>query len=204
MNRKYSPKHIEFIRMNITGCHFVKLTDMFNKQFGMSLTVAAMISLADRHGLHNGIDCKVNKGYEPSQFKKGHVPFNKGKKKYWIGGEETQFKKGNTPHNHKPVGAERVNGDDYIDIKIAEPNKWKGKHILAYEEINGPIPKGYNIIFGDGNNRNFDTSNLILVSKNQLLQLNRNKLIQKDADLTRIGVAIADIKIKIASIQKNN
>jgi hypothetical protein len=195
-NRKYTPEHIKYIADNITGRSFKELTVMFNNQFAMALGVSAMISLSDRHGLHNGRDCRFNQGWEPTQFKKGHVPANKGKK--GVGGwEPTQFKKGHMPHNYVPVGSERVNGDDYVDIKIADPNKWKGKHILVWEEHNGPLPKGYVVIFGDGNRRNFDPNNLILVSRQQLLILNRKGLIQKDADLTRTGVIIADLYHKI-------
>ncbi|WP_436702547.1 HNH endonuclease signature motif containing protein [Bacillus cereus] len=53
---------------------------------------------------------------------------------------------------------------------------------MLWEEENGPIPKGYVIIFGDGNRRNFQQDNLILVSKSQLAILNKNQLIQNDAD----------------------
>lgn len=84
MNRKYSPEHIEWLKENITGCHFKELTDMFNKQFGMDLKITTMISLTDRYGLHNGLDTRfkdylINGGI-PYRFKKGHMPFNKGKK----------------------------------------------------------------------------------------------------------------------------
>jgi len=104
MNRKYSPEHIEWIKANIQGCRFKELTDMFNKQFGMNLRVSAMISLSDRHSLHNGIDSRLNTGYEPTQFKKGHVPANKGRK--GVGGwEPTQFKKGHVAVNYRSVGS---------------------------------------------------------------------------------------------------
>lgn len=113
-----------------------------------------------------------------------------------------QFKKGNTPYNYMPVGSERVNGDGYVDVKVADPNKWKGKHILIWEKYNGPVPEGHAVIFGDGNRRNFDINNLIMVSRQQLLQLNRNNLIKNDANLTRTGVVIADLKIKINERKK--
>jgi hypothetical protein len=196
LNRKYSPEHIEWIKEKITGCHFKELTDMFNKQFGMNLKVGAMISLTDRHGLHNEIDSRFNKGWEPTQFKKGHIPANKGKK--GTGGwEPTQFKKGHKPVNYRPVGSERINVDGYIEIKVADPNKWQPKHKVIWEQANGPIPKGHALVFGDSNKLNLDINNLILVSRKQLLILNRNNLIQKDAELTRTAVVIADIYSKI-------
>ena len=203
-NCKYNAEHIEFIASNILGRSFKKLTDMFNKQFGMDLRVTAIVSLSDRYGLHNGRDTRLNKGYEPTQFKKGHVPANKGQK--GIGGwEPTQFKKGNKPANWVPIGSERLNGDGYVDIKVADgklQKNWRGKHILIWEAANGPVPKGHVVIFGDRNRRNFKVDNLILVSRKQLVRLNKFNLIQNDAELTRTGIIIADIYNKIGERKK--
>ena len=112
-------------------------------------------------------------------------------------GLDGRFKPGTAPHNYLPVGSEVVNGEGYVVIKIAEPNKWKFKHVLIWEAQNGARPKGYAILFGDKNKSNFSIDNLILVSKEQLLILNHKKLIQNDADLTRTGVIIADLFKKI-------
>ena len=208
MNRKYTQAHIDYIAANIQGCPFKELTDMFNKQFEMNLKVSAMISLCDRHGLYNGRDTRLNKGWEPTQFKKGHVPANKGKKGIFLGGkvaEACQFKKGNKSWNWVPIGSERVNRHGYVDIKVADGKKqknWKGKHILIWEKHNGPVPNGHAVIFGDGNRRNFDPGNLILVSRAQLAVLNKNRLIQNDADLTRTGIIVADIYRKIGERKK--
>lgn len=196
-NHKYDPEHIEYIAANIPERSFIDLTNMFNSQFGMDLKVSAMISLSDRHGLHNGIDTRFNTGYEPTQFKKGHVPANKGMK--GTGGWKlTQFKKGHMPVNYRPVGSERVNVDDYVEIKVSDPKTWVGKHTYIWEEYNGPRPKGHVIIFGDGDRHNFDINNLILVSRQQLVRLNQNGLIKNDAELTRSAIILTDIISKIS------
>lgn len=206
VNRKYNDEHIEYIETNIPGRSFKELTAMFNQQFGLDLKVSTMISLSDRHGLHNGRDTKLNKGYEPTQFKKGHVPANKGQKGIsYPGMKATQFKKGNKPANWRPLGSERLSKDGYIEIKVQDGklNKnWRAKHIVIWEEHNGPLPKGHAVIFGDGNNRNFEPDNLILVSRKQLLGLNRHSLIQNDAELTRTGIIITDIHSKISERKK--
>ena len=81
---------------------------------------------------------------------------------------------------NKTLGTERVNGDDYVDIKVAEPNVWEAKHRLIWKKEKGPIPKGHVVIFGDGNRHNFEINNLILVSKKILSVLNGSNLIQNE------------------------
>ena len=44
------------------------------------------------------------------------------------------FAKGNVPPNHRPVGSERISKDGYIEVKVAEPNKWRLKQRVVYEE----------------------------------------------------------------------
>ena len=191
---RFTPEQAEFFEEHVKALGNSELTEMFNAHFGLSLTIAQIKAFKKNHRLSSGLD---------GRFQSGHTPFNKGKK--GVGGwEPTEFKKGDKPWNYQPVGSERVNGEGYVDIKIADPNKWKAKHVLTWESANGLVPKGHAVIFGDGNKRNFDLGNLILVSRKQLLSLNRLNLIQNDAGLTRTGVIIADIYNKIGERKKGN
>lgn len=192
MAHKYTSDQVSFLTENVAGRSSAKLTEKFNAHFGLDLSLNQIRAFMKNRGLKNGLNYR---------FPRGHIPVNKGKT--GLGGwEPTQFKKGNKPHNYKPVGTERVNGDDYVDVKIADPNKWRAKHLLIWEEANGPVPKGHAVIFGDGNRRNFELDNLILVSRAQLAILNKHNLIQMDAELTRTGVVIADIYKKIGEWKK--
>lgn len=201
--RKYGQEHIDWLRENIRGTRFKDLTRKFNARFDFNIGTAAIISLCDRFGLHNGIDSRfnmamVNAGV-PYRFPKGHVPANKGKKGIsFPGSEATQFKKGHTPQTWKPIGTETIRSDGYTWVKIAEPNKWREKHALIWENANGPVPKGYVLLFADGNQRNITLENLILVSRAQLVRLNQKGLIGSNADLTRAGLLVADIMAKMA------
>jgi hypothetical protein len=191
---RYTQDQVYFLTKNVKGRSTAELTKLFNKHFGLELKDSQIRSLKKRQGLTSGID---------GRFKPGNVPFNKGKE--GIGGwEPTQFKKGHKPHNYMPVGSERVSGDGYVDVKVSDPNKWRAKHLLVWEKENGPVPKGQVVIFGDGNRRNFELDNLILVSRKQLAILNQNNLIQDDAELTRTGLIVADIIGKIGERKKAN
>lgn len=191
---RFTPEQVDFIRSNVQGQQVAELTELLNAKFCIELKPSQIRAFMKNHGLKNGIIAR---------FQSGHVPANKGKKGMTTGGVATQFKKGHKPHNYMPVGSERVNGDGYVDIKIAGPNKWRAKHILVWESHNGAVPKGHAVIFGDGDRRNFEPNNLILVSRKQLAVMNKNGLIQSDADLTRSGIIMADIYRKIGERRKS-
>ena len=103
-----------------------------------------------------------------ARFTKGHHPSNKGKRmspEVYAKVARTMFKKGNTPHNHREVGSERVNVDGYIEIKVAEPSKWRLKHRVVWERVNGAIPRGHNVQFRNHNPLDCRIENLYLISR---------------------------------------
>jgi hypothetical protein len=100
-----------------------------------------------------------------------------------------------TKHKRRQVGSEVIN-DGYIIIKTSD-NEWKKKHLAIWEKANGPIPKGHVVIFADGNKTNMNLDNLLLVTKQELVVMNRCGLIFPDKDLTKIGKTIAAFKMAI-------
>ena len=197
--RKYTDDHIRFLRDNVVGRSYAELTALFNEHFGTNIPASKILSLAMRNGLKNGIERRLKKGdnvVAATQFKKGHVTWNKGMKGLKCvktGGEATQFKKGNRPQNYKPVGTELVNTDGYVVVKIADPRKWRQKHILIWEAANGPVPKGHCLMFADGNPMNVTLDNLMLITRAELAVMNKFRLITEDAELNRIGLVLAKV-----------
>ena len=127
-------------------------------------------------GLESSLEKIQRVGYETSKspasiaarFQKGYVPPNKGKKvspEVYSKIQPTMFKKGRTPVNHRDVGAERVNVHGYIEIKVSEPNSWRLKHRVMWEQVNGTIPRGYNVQFKNHNPLDCRIENLYLISK---------------------------------------
>ena len=113
-------------------------------------------------------------------FKKGHVTHNIGKKitEYMSAeaienSKATRFKKGQKSLNKKPVGYERVNKYGYIEVKVQDPNIFRFKHHLVYEEHFGPIPPGHNVQFRNRIGTDCTPENLYLISRrDQLLTEN--------------------------------
>lgn len=136
---------------------------------------------------------------EGTQYRKGNTPTNKGKK--WNefmshegqqNSRKTTFKKGHTPKNHKPVGYQRITIDGYIEVKTQEPNVFKLKHRLIWEEHNGQIPKGYNIQFRDRNPLNCTIENLYMISRSK--QINENTIMRYPESLRTAIKRVSKIK----------
>lgn len=188
MPHSYSKQEITFLASHIKGRDFRELTRIFNEHFGLSLTFGQVKAACKNRGFTNGRD---------GRFAPGTIPPNKGVK--GVGGwPPTHFPKGHRPYNWQPVGAERVNTDGYVDVKIAEPSKWRGKHLLLWEKQHGPLPKGFVVIFADGNRRNFTLANLVKISRQELAYVNRNRLLRGDADLTAAAITVAKVAQKAA------
>ena len=62
----------------------------------------------------------------------------------------------------------------------ADDGKWKTPGIVIWEEANGPIPKGYRLIYLDSDNLNLDLDNLYLAPFKLAYQVVTNKCYQSN------------------------
>ena len=124
------------------------------------------------------------------RYKKGEAPWNKGK--YMRVSIATEFTKGNKPHNYRPVGSERITVDGYKEKKIADPNKWKGMHILLWEEVNGPVPPRHKIVFKDNNKLNISIDNLLCLSYEDAMK--RNSIHRYPIEIVKAIKTISKLK----------
>lgn len=174
----------QFILDNYKGRYNQELADLFNQKFNTNITSRTIKSYKANNKLNSGLT---------GMFRKGQTPHNKGKKmpkEVYEKVKHTMFAKGNVPPNHRPVGSERISKDGYIEVKVAEPNKWRLKQRVVYEEAKGKIPEGCTIIFLDGNKRNFDIDNLRCITRSELLYLNCNGL-NNSNEITETGILMA-------------
>lgn len=157
-----------------------------SKEFGCILTHEQEEFINDGRPRDNALKIFRAKAYGNGGNKDG----KKMPKEVYEKVKHTMFAKGNVPPNHRPVGSERISKDGYIEVKVAEPNKWRLKQRVVYEEAKGKIPEGCTIIFLDGNKRNFDIDNLRCITRSELLYLNCNGL-NNSNEITETGILMA-------------
>ena len=195
MNKKvkrYTKKELDYIRKITPGRHYHEIVEMFNKKFEFQINAKKLKETLRNHNISTGLT---------GRFEKGITPHNKGKT-FPGTGNRTTFRKGATPHNKMRVGEDAITTDGYVKTKIAEPDVWEYKHKLIWMEANGLIPEKHSIVFADGNKLNLDIDNLLLVSKAELLMLNRRRLISEDSELTKTGLNVVKVMNKIHKIKK--
>ncbi|MEA4975970.1 MAG: HNH endonuclease signature motif containing protein [Paludibacter sp.] len=163
------------------------LADEFN------VPVFRIYSVAKRYGikksdefLNSTSSGRIQKGEclsPETQFQKGCPGATKGlrieaiikdeeKLRNWR--EKCLWKKGNKPYNTGKDGEIRWRKNvGYYFIRIAE-NNWEFLHRYIWQQKNGEIPQGFNVIFKDGNRRNCRLSNLECISDAELGERNRH------------------------------
>ena len=193
------PRHIwgdeekQYLAEITPGRGYKEIQSMMSCKFGFDYTHHQIKGAITRNKLNTG---------RTGRFEKGRATWNKGTKGL-TKANVTSFKKGQKPHNYKPLGSERITKDGYCEIKVSDTGRrWRPKHVLIYEKHHGKVPKGSAVIFLDGDKRNFDIDNLYLVTRSQLAMLNKNSLIQKDAELTKTAINVVDLMKKISAIEK--
>ena len=172
---KWNKEHFQFLREFVPGHSEKEIQKALEDKFGIKTSIGNIGNLKNMAG--------VKSGTIGGQFQKGQVSWNKGKKWSEFMSEEgrknslkTCFKKGNVPSNHKPIGYERVDIEGYVYVKVQDLHQnrnFRQKHYLVWEQHYGPVPKGYQLRFLDGNRQNCDISNLALVSNAEKVYLNR-------------------------------
>jgi hypothetical protein len=115
------------------------------------------------------------------QFEKGMESWNKGKPMpFHPNSVATRFKTGErrgvAVKLYKPIGTERMAKDGYLERKIHDgmplQSRWRAVHLIRWEELNGPLPKGMALKCLDGDKRNTDPANWEAVPRALLPRLN--------------------------------
>lgn len=116
-----------------------------------------------------------------TRFKKGAQPWNKGAS-YMPGGrcKDGWFapgeRRGVALKLWRPVGSERISKDGYLERKVNDglplQKRWRAVHLIEWEAVNGPLPKGHAIVFRNGDRTDRRPENLECVTRKQLMLRN--------------------------------
>jgi len=168
-----------------------QLWEIFNRRYHTGISLSALCAKCKYIGLRTG---------RTGRFKKGHdSTWTEAQRQNWKP-NAGNFKKGQMPFNHVAVGSEALTTDDeYVKVKIAEPNKWKYKHVLAWERYRGEIPRGMCLLFRDGNRQNCKVGNLQLITRLLLLLLNQHGYATASKKLKRSIMLLARLETKICT-----
>lgn len=163
-----------------------ELTEMLNQHFGTNFTRNQISSKCIHIGALTG---------RTGRLEKGHSSWNKGMKGFKPS-PETMWKKGNIPKNARPVGFERVNRDGHIEIKVEGERQMVLKHRWVWEQHNGKIPDGYVITFRDGNQKNCNIENLMMMSRAELVIYNKQLRKMATSETNETCLILARLKAK--------
>jgi hypothetical protein len=120
-------------------------------------------------------------------------------------GIDRRFKKGHISPTTSAVGSERIDIGGFIEIKVANPNKWKKKHRVIYEDYhNVKLNHRDFVIFLDNDKRNFDIENLALVTDRELFFINKNFDFENaTTELRKSMIALAKANVRLMDVKKN-
>lgn len=164
---KLSKEQQEWVFSQLQTKPYKEIAPEIYEKFGIEFNTESLRHYMHRHGY---------KAPRDGKFCKGHPSLNKGKPAVYKSEQAkhsaaaTQFKPGFTPHNWVPIGAQTGPDENgYYKIKVSDdrslPSRknWRYKHRMIYEENFGPIPKGYAVVFLDGDRENLNPENLYAV-----------------------------------------
>ena len=200
----WSAKELAWIKANSRRPRAETYAEFVVRFARPDVSMSNLAALCKRKGWFTGND---------GRFVKGQQTWNAGKKcEPGKGGRHpnckaTQFKKGCrtgiATKLYKPVGTERMSRSGYLERKIHDglplQSRWRAVHLLNWEQVNGPLPKGMALKCLDGNRLNADSSNWIAVPRALLPRLaggrwGRVPYDQAPAELKPAILAIAQLE----------
>ena len=111
------------------------------------------------------------------------------------------FKKQTTQRQNctikQPIGTEsNPDKNGLVRIKIND-KQWVYKARYIYEQYYGKIPKGYKVVFLNGDKTDYDISNLAIARGKDILYAYSKELTSTNKEITKLGLSVAQLKNKI-------
>lgn len=162
-SREFSDEEMEFIKKYYPDHGPEKTTQMINELFNTGRTYNSVSLAANKNGI------KVSAKYFSDMSRE------KSKKM--------------TSQIRRDIGSIRIevgsSGKLYCRMKVAD-GRWKTAGAVIWEQNYGPIPKGYKLIYLDGDGTNYQLDNLYLAPHKLQYQVIRNKHYESgDPEITK-------------------
>lgn len=190
--KNFTIEQERYLQKIIPGRLNSDVAEMMNDKYGLNYSAKTIGYWKNNRHIRSGVDTTFHKGYEPANKGKHQIPNGKS--------IETQFKVGHRPKNYMPVGSIVKKTDGHLWKKIRDdvPSRycWKKLSRIVWERANGPVPKGYKIIFLDGNFAHCSLSNLAIVTLAAGLKMAQKHYFSKDPELTEFGKNTAELSSK--------
>ena len=184
----------EYLASIIPGRPSAECAVMLNEKYDTSITPSQIRGWKKNHKTPSGYDARYRAG-----------------EKSWITGKKFPgrtnsgcFKAGHISANASPIGAERIS-EGYVLVKTGNGNRnrnWRPKHHLVWEEHNGPVPEGCRVVFLDGDRRNFDISNLALVTEQEMVYAAIHIGLTEDPEINRSVLAMAKLQATVRNRER--
>ncbi len=162
--RIWTPEEDEFLRKNYLTKSAKQIGDILARTKASIKGRIAILSIYKTE----------NRG----RFTKGHIPYNAGTRGV-MKANRASYKKGNLPSNTLYDGAITIrtdkNGNKYQWIRLAKAN-WIHLHRYLWEKEYGPVEKGMQITFKNGDFLDCRLENLELISMKENIARRRNEL----------------------------
>lgn len=201
--RLWTPSEIKIVQTMFADNYTEDVCKLLKRSYGSVVGQAAKMGLR-KSAAFLKMELKkqakrLKKHGAAHRFTKGTVPQNKGIKmpiELYVKCQPTMFKKGQVPHNAYNDWQEVIrndsNGKQYYMIKLPNRTRLMYKHIWLWETANGQVPKGYNVVFKNGNTLHCTIENLECISNAELMY--RNSKIQYPKEIIPALTMINKIK----------
>lgn len=207
---RVTKEHHDFIKKHQAPITREELTKMFNKAFGLSVSVSKVASYAKRHGMLRVITPLIHQPEHLQWLKDNHalLPRRQLTDKFnqHFGTNFTAkdiktvcrrlgLKMEKVRRNYLPVGTVRQQGR-FLRIKTEDPDVWVSMHKHMYEKEHGPVPDGFAIMFADGDGHNTDPDNLVCVPVAASWNINKGGVAKTDnPELNRAVMLTASLGV---------
>lgn len=208
MRKKWTNKEIKMLRKLYPNNY----TQWVAQEMGRS--VCSVYGMVNILGLHKSEEFRLTELKRqadrlrivgaPSRYQKGHVPDNKGKKmspEHYEKLKPTMYRKGQSGYTMSPVGTTRTTRDGYLEMKVADPNRWQALHRMMWEDTFGPIPEGKIVRFRTADKSNYDPINLELITRKE--HMRRNSIARYPNELKQVIKLTHKLKRKIYAKEQN-